>query len=492
MIQRTAFLPGLSHHLCGRQRRSQLDQWRAQAEQARQASLSRLSEIFGPWLPADLLAPKARGLNSRQRLYPLELTFWAFLSQVLSPGSSCREIVRKVQAWYAPQGGARPDSRTGAYCQARTRLPLAQLKATHEHLAQKLTAQNGPAELWLGRRVKVIDGTGLSMPDTAANQKAWPQPNTQKPGCGFPVVKLVACFCLASGALLHWVQGTLKEHDCRLLQKLLEVFQKGDVVLADRGFSSFANLAVLLARGVDAVLRLHQFRKLDWRSGRRLGRRDRVVRWSKGPFQGQLWTRAQWAELPAQLDVRVVEIQVAAPGFRTQKVVLVTTLLDAQQFSAAELGRLYFRRWAVELFFRDIKQTLGMDVLRCQTPAMVEKEIVMHALAYNLIRALMQDIARSHDLSVSHLSFKGTVDALRQWQELFEGSQDHPRRVRHLRRMFYQSVAGDPLLLRPGRSEPRAVKRRPKNFRLLTQPRAQMVVERCRKQSQKPSKKTLN
>ena len=492
MIQRTAFLPGLSHQLCGRPRRSQLDQFRAQTETVRQASLSRLSEIFRPWLPATLFVPSAGGLNSRQRLYPLELTFWAFLSQVLSPGSSCREIVRKVQAWYAPQGGVQPDSRTGAYCQARARLPLAQLKATHEHLAQKLTAQTGAADLWLGRRVKVIDGTGLSMPDTAANQKVWPQPSTQKPGCGFPVVKLVACFCLGSGALLHWVQGTLKDHDCRLLQKLLDCFQKGDVVLADRGFSSYANLALLRARGVEAVMRLHHFRKLDWRSGRRLGQRDRVMRWSKGPCQGKLWTRAQWEELPAHLDVRVVEIQVAVPGFRTQKLVLVTTLLDAKEFTAAELGRLYFRRWAVELFFRDLKQTLGLDVLRCQTPAMVEKEIVMHALAYNLIRALMQDIAQSHDLVVSRLSFKGTVDALRQWQELFAGSRDHPRRVRQLREKFYQTVAGDLLLVRPDRSEPRAVKRRPKNFRLLTKPRAQMVVERSRKQSQKPSKKTLN
>jgi hypothetical protein len=492
MSQRTAFLPGISHLLFGRRRRAQLDQLRAQTERVRQSSLSRLSEMFGPWLPSELFVSSARGLNSRQRLYPLSLTFWAFLSQVLSPGSACREIVRKVQAWYAPEGGVQPDSGTGAYCQARARLPLAQLQGTHEHLAQKLTAQNHAADLWLGRRVKVIDGTGLSMPDTVANQKAWPQPNTQKAGCGFPVVKLVACFCLASGALLHWVQGTLKEHDCRLLQKLLDCFQKGDVVLADRGFSSFANLALLAARGVDAVLRLHHFRKLDWRSGRRLGRRDRVVRWSKGPFQGDLWTRAQWAELPAHLEVRVVEIQVAVPGFRTQKVVLVTTLLDAPQFSAAELGRLYFRRWAVELFFRDIKQTLGMDVLRCQTPAMVEKEIVMHALAYNLIRALMQDIAQSHDLSVSQISFKGTVDALRQWQELFKGSQEHPRRVQQLRQMFYRSVAGDPLLVRPNRSEPRAVKRRPKNFRLLTKPRAQMVVERCRKQSQKPSNNALN
>ena len=249
---------------------------------------------------------------------------------------------------------------------------------------------------------------------------------------------------------------------------------------------------MLQAHGVDAVLRLHHFRKLDWRCGRRLGRRDRVVCWSKGAFQGQLWTRAQWEELPEHLEVRVVEIQVPVAGFRTQKLVLVTTLWDATQFSAAELGRLYFRRWAVELFFRDLKQTLGLDVLRCQTPPMVEKEIVMHVPGYNLIRALMQDIACREGVSSGRLSFKGTVDALRQWQELFESSGQTPRRVRQMRQMFYAAVAGDPLLVRPDRSEPRAIKRRPKNFRLLTKPRAQMVVERARKHSQKPSKKALN
>ena len=133
------------------------------------------------------------------------------------------------------------------------------------------------------------------MPDTAVNQKAWPQPSEQKPGCGFPVVKLVACFCLASGALLAWVEGTLREHDCRLLQKLLSVFKKGDVVLADRGFSSYASLATLLARGVDSVMRVHHFRKLDWRAGKRLGPRDRLVTWQKGHRQGKLWTAEQWA-----------------------------------------------------------------------------------------------------------------------------------------------------------------------------------------------------
>ena len=453
--------------------------------------MSRLCEIFGPWLPAALLSPATEGINSRRRSYPVALTFWAFLSQVLSPGSACREIVRKVQAWYAPQGKT-VDSGTSAYCQARGRLPLATLRQLHQTLADQLTARVTAPELWQGRRVKVVDGTGVSMPDTQANQQAWPQPPAQKPGCGFPVVKLVACFCLASGAWLEWVEGTLYEHDCRLLQKLLSAFKKGDVVLADRGFSSFATLATLWARGVDSVLRLHQFRKLDWRAGKRLGRRDRLVTWQKGVLQGKLWTAEPWAQVPAELTVRLVEIVVAVPGFRTQKLVLVTTLLDAQTYSAEALGQLYFRRWAVELFFRDLKTTLGLDVLRCQTPALVRKEIALHALAYNLIRALMQDIAHSHQVGVHQLSFKGTVDALRQWRELFESSQSQPRAVSKLRKLFYQSIADDLLLERPERSEPRAVKRRPKNFRLLTKPRHEMVVERCRKWSQKPSKPALN
>jgi hypothetical protein len=369
---------------------------------------------------------------------------------------------------------------------------LACLTELHQTLVAKLSARITTPELWLGRRVKVVDGTGLSMPDTDANQKVWPQPNTQKTGCGFPVVKLAACFCLASGALLDWVEGTLKEHDCRLLQKLLPTFKKGDVVLADRGFSSFPGLATLLARGVDAVMRVHHFRKLDWRTGKRLGRRDRLVTWKKNQFQGQLWSRAQWAQLPAELTVRLVEVIVAVPGFRTQKLALVTTLLAAQTYSAEALGQLYFRRWAVELFFRDIKITLGLDVLRCRTPAMVRKEIVMHALAYNLIRALMQDIAHNYQVSAQRLSFKGTVDALRQWRELFENAKSQARTTCKLRRLFYQSIAEDLLLDRPDRSEPRAVKRRPKNFRLLTKPRHEMLVERCRKWSQKPSKHALN
>lgn len=492
MYQTTRFLPGISPELFGRQRRSQLDKIRLQTEQLRQATLSRLCEVFGPWLPVKPLVQNLQGLNSRKRTYPVNLTFWAFLSQVLNPGSACREIVRKVQVWSVQHHQTLPESGTSAYCQARARLPLERLEQLHQHLALKLAGQRNATDLWLGHHVKVVDGTGLSMPDTSANQQAWPQPVTQKPGCGFPVTKIVGCFCLASGALLQWVQGTLKDHDFRLFQGLLATFQKGEIVLADRGFCSYGNLAALLQTGVGAVMRIHHFRKLDWRRGRNLGWRDRLVEWRKPLLQTDVWTKEQWQQLPERILLRMVEVGVAVPGFRTQRIVLVTTLLEADKYTAAELGQLYFRRWAVELFFRDIKITLGMDVLRCRTPAMVQKEIAMHAIAYNLIRALMQDIAHSYQIRPNRLSFKGTVDALRQWSELFQAGKAHPRHTQNLRDLFYYTVATDPLIRRPNRSEPRAVKRRPKNFRLLTKPRKEMIVERCRKWSQKPANNALN
>jgi len=492
MYQTTPFLPGISRELFGRQRRSQLDKLRLQTELLRRATLNRLCEVFGPWLPAAVLTQNAQGANSRKRTYPVSLTFWAFLSQVLNPGSACREVVRKVQVWSVQHHQGLPDSGTSAYCQARARLPLERLEQLHEHLSLKLVSRTDAADLWQGHRVKVIDGTGLSMPDTSANQKAYPQPVTQKAGCGFPVAKIVGCFCLASGALLHWVQGTLKDHDFRLFQGLLTTFQKGEIVLADRGFCSYGNLAALLQKGVGAVMRIHHFRKLDWRVGRRLGRRDRLISWQKPQLQTDVWTKEQWTQLPEQIPLRLVEVRVAVPGFRTQRIVLVTTLLEANKYTSAQLGQLYFRRWAVELFFRDIKITLGMDVLRCQTPAMIQKEIAMHAIAYNLIRALMQDIAQSYQIQLSCLSFKGTVDALRQWSQLFQNSPVHPGRTQKIRRWFYYTIATDPLIARPNRSEPRAVKRRPKNFRLLTKPRHQMIFERCRKWSQKPANHALN
>jgi hypothetical protein len=486
---RTPFLPGISHLLCGRSNRSACDELRARTERLRRASLSRLCQVFGRWLPEDLFAG---GPNSRQRSYPDSLTFWAFLNQVIHPECSCRQIVRKVQLWHRNRKQPMPSSRTGAYCQARARLPQASLNQAHEKLADQLAAGPQTQGVWKGHRLRVIDGTGLSMPDTETNQKAFPQPTTQAAGCGFPVVKLVAVFCLHTGALIRWVQGTLHDHENRLFKGLLAFFSPKDIVVADRGFCGFAQIAALLERGADMLVRQHQCRSVDWRKGQRLGAKDRLVSWERPYRQSDIFSPAQWAAFPREIRLRMLEINITVPGFRNQKIILVTTLLDAKRYPADELARLYLRRWSVEVFYRDIKQTMGMDILRCQSPAMIQKEIHLHAIAYNLIRSLMNDIARRYDMDVARLSFKGTLDALRQWQPILDQPSVQPRVSAAERDALYETIAGDPLPHRPNRSEPRAVKRRPKNFRLMTKPRHQMRVEPSRKQSQKPSKPCLN
>jgi hypothetical protein len=272
-------------------------------------------------------------------------------------------------------------------------------------------------------------------------------------------------------------------HECRVFMKLLDFFKPGDIVLADRGFCGYGQLAALWDNGVESVMRLHQRRKVDWRRGARLGARDRLVTWKRPYRQTSVFDAAAWAALPKEMTVRLVEIVVEVPGFRTHKLTLATTLLDPGTHSAEDLGRLYFRRWAVEVFYRDIKQTMAMDILRCKSPAMIDKEVVMHAIAHNLIRALIKDIAESYQVEIHRLSFKGTLDALRQWQPLLEtGGRGRRASVKWIC-LLYEIVVEDPLILRPKRSEPRAVKRRPKNYRLLTKPRDEMVVERCRKLS---------
>ena len=461
----------------------------AHAERLRRASLSRLTQLFGRWLPDDLFVG---GPNNRQRSYPASLTFWAFLNQVFHPACSCRAIVRKVQLWHRSRNQPMPSSQTGAYCQARSRLPQKDLDQAHERLAEQLAAGPQTRGCWKGHRLRVIDGTGLSMPDTPANQEAYPQPSTQTPGCGFPVVKLVAVFCLHTGALIRWVQGTLLEHENRLFKRLLEFFGPKDIVVADRGFCGFGQIAAVLDRGADMLVRLHQRRRVDWRKGRTLGPKDRLVSWQRPYQQSDIFSATEWAGFASEMRLRILEVNIIVPGFRNQQIVLVTTLLDAKRYPADELAKLYLRRWSVEVFYRDIKQTMEMDILRCQRPAMIQKEIHLHAIAYNLIRAVMNDVAQRYEIDVARLSFKGTLDALRQWQPIMDRPNTKARVRAQERDALYETIAEDLLPHRPHRSEPRVVKRRPKNFRLMTRPRHEMVVEPNRKQSQKPSNPCLN
>ena len=472
----TPFFAALGPLLFGRPRLTQIE--KLLRDQGDGHSLSQYQESFGEFIPKALLGPSTDGLNSRQRLFPQLITFWAFLAQVLERGSSCRDALRRISAWlqFAYPGSPSPSTQTGGYCSARSRLPEATLEAIGDHMADQLERNLPNDALWLGRRVKIVDGTTASMPDTQENQEAWPQSRSQKPGCGFPLVKLVGFFSLGSGALLELAEGNLRQHERLLARELWSRLDRGDVVLADRGFCSYLDLNAIACVGADAVMRLHQMRKVDFRHGKRLGPNDQIVAWTKPLKRSAVCTPEAFAALPATLILRMVRYLVKSPGFRTEEVVLITTLLDPIAYPASELAALYFKRWTVELHFREIKVLLGLDVLRCLTPAMIRKEIAMHRIAYNLVRLLMQRASITHHVRLARISFKGTLDSLHHFSDAIHALAGQPRRQAVLLEQLLQTIAQDLLPLRPGRSEPRAKKRRSKNYHLLTNPRRKMIV----------------
>jgi hypothetical protein len=321
-----------------------------------------------------------------------------------------------------------------------------------------------------GRRVRVVDGSSCSMPDTPANQARYPQPRRQKPGCGFPVMRFVALFSLATGALIAVAQGPLSEHERTLWRRLWDVLKRGEIVLADRGFCSFADYWLLLQRGVDCIMRLHARRSKGVRKIKRLAKDDWLVEWVKTKVRPKWMEHALWKTLPDTLRVRHVTIRVAIAGFRTKSLTIATTLLDASAYPAEAIADLYRRRWRIELFLRDIKITMDMDVLRCKTPALIQKEFTMHLIAYDLVRALMLEAATRHNKDLTRLSLAGAAAAIRQWAPSFVGLTSRAQRRAHLD-AFLRALANDLVPYRPNRLEPRARKRRPKNYQLLNKPR---------------------
>lgn len=485
------FLPGFNHVLCGKPPKTTFTQFQEKLHRLRRSTLSELSHIFDGLIPLDKLSSRVKGAHSRTRIYSHSVSFFGFLHQVLSPGTPCREVVRKVQSFCSEKKLPLPDSDNAAYCRARGKLSDEVLETIHTHVSEKVQRRVLEDQRWKGRDVKVIDGTGITLPDTAENQKEFPQPSRQLPGCGFPVMKVVACFCLASGALLKWVETELKRHESRILVKFIKFFRPGDVVLTDRGFSSYGNLAALSAKGVDAVMRVHQARKLDYRKGKALGPLDRLVEWVK-PQRPKDWDEDHWASLPAVMTLRIVRIRIEVQGFRVRQYDLVTTLLDASDYTVDDLAELYFRRWAVELFFRHIKTTMGMEMLRCKTPRMVRKELRMFIIAHNLIRALMQEAASLYQCDLKRLSFKATVDTLRQFSYAIYATKDAPRTRNRIINEMLLIIADEKVPLRENRSEPRALKKRPKPFQRLMCHRSKFKVSKSRKNKGKAKSKSVD
>src|SRR5882724_836389 len=440
----------------------------------RQATLAQLQRHLRDFLPAPLLSTEDDGVNSRERIFSLRLTMECFLWQMLKPRTSCREVVRQVQALFRLQGLGPVDEGDSAYVQARQRLPRERLERALTATAQAADRRVERSAQLQGRPVKVVDGSTTQLADTPENQRRFPQPSSQKPGCGFPVIRFVALLSLASGAILKVMMDSLRSHDLRLLHRLAEALAPGDIVLGDRAYGEYTTAASLPQQGVDLVARLHHQRKVDFRQAKRLAKQDGLFVWAKGYQQSQILSPAEWALLPAQITVRIIRFNTTIQGFRGRRVTLVTTLLDPKLYPAEQLIGLYARRWRLELCFRDLKSTLGMGQLRCKTPDMAEKELLAYLIAHNLLRCVIAEAVARFQADLERISFKGAVDALRQYSAAIAQARNQKMR-RQLWEDLLLNLVRDLVPLRPNRKEPRAVKRRPKAYPLLNRPRHRFV-----------------
>jgi DDE family transposase len=427
------------------------------------------TEILGAVMVEDALA--AEGVGYNQSIYTPFVTLCTFLSQVLDPDHSCRAAVARVIVWLAIHDRKPCSEQTGTSCDARLRLPLGVVEYLVRRTGQEVEAGAEAAWLWNERRVLWVDGTTASMPDTPRNQEAFPQPNSQAAGIGFPVVRMVAILALATGVVLDLATGPYagkETGETALLRELWDRLEPGGIMLGDRVFASFFGILGLSERGVDGLFRMHQRRKYDFRRGRRLGVEDHVVVWTK-PTRPDWMDEATYERMPAELRVRELRFRVVQPGFRVNELVLVTTMVDEGLYSKEDLADLFLERWNIELDFRSIKCALKMDILRCQSPEMVRKEIGMHLLAYNLIRGVMAQAARAHGRAPRRVSFTGAWQTMKAFHDSLVGAS--PVERERLVAVMLKAIAGHRVGDRPGRVEPRATKRRPKKLRYLNEPR---------------------
>jgi len=438
-------------------------------DRIRQCTLAQLEHRLAACVPERLFGKAAGKLNSRERIYTPRRTFWCFLWQCLNPRSPCREVVRQLQALFELHGAPGLSEADGAYVMARKRLPVDDLRQALESSAAAAgqCAPEGSGFL-RGRPVKLVDGTTVTLPDTLANQAAFPQPKSLEPGCGFPIVRLVVLFCLAGGAILSMLHANLHAAEMRLFERLVEMLKAGDILIADRGFGNFVAIALLRARQVDFIAR--SARQNLGRRLRRLGKNDWLVEWKKGPGASKMLCAEQQAALPEVMTLRLVRGRIWRKGFRVRRVTLVTTLLDPVIYPAEELLRAYLRRWRLEMCIDDIKTTMGMEMLRCKSPEMIEKELLTHLIAHNMIRWIIAQAAFEHPVALEQISFKGAVDALRQFSQAMCQTSS-ARKRRRLWQTLLRTLAADLLPHRPGRREPRAVKRKKNKYQRLNRPR---------------------
>lgn len=429
----------------------------------RYAATNDAFDYFNMLTSPDLLETLESSLpDHRERLFPPTETLSMFLAQALKPDRSCQGIVNDAAVKRLIHGLPQCSTKTGGYCKARKRLPLEMVTGMVRHTGRLIAAGGHDTWLWRGRRVRLVDGTTVTLPDTHANQTAYPQQSGQKPGLGFPICRIVGVTCLSSGAVLDAAMGDYKgkgSGEQALLRTLLDIFESGDVMLGDAFYGTYFLLAELQLRGVDALFEQHGARKrsTDFRLGKKLGSRDHLITLTKPKIRPQWMTPEQYGSAPDTLTIRELEV-----GGKT----LVTTMTCPNTTPKSALKDLYKHRWQVELDIRNIKTTMGMETLSCKTPEMGEKEMWVYLLAYNLIRLIMARSALVADVLPRALSFKHTLQLWLAWGGISAQADDEENITQLLALVAEQSIGN-----RPGRIEPRAIKRRPKPYPLLTKTR---------------------
>lgn len=433
---------------------------------------------FRKLLSEEKISEALRGCvgEKRDRVFNVCVTLWAFLSQVIArKDSSCNEAVSRVIAHRVANNQKPCSTATGSYCQARMGLPNELIPTLTRETGQQLDRQAKAEWLWKGRSVKICDGSTSTMADTPENQKEYPQSKNQKPGLGFPILRFVVLFSLSVGTVLECAMGSCrgkKTGEQSLFREMWDALIPGDIVLADRLYDSYRDIALLKAGGVDSVFGKKQSRRCDFRQGRKLGPHDHVVTWKKPKYDASRFeSKEEWEALPDEMEIREVRVKVRRKGYRTRTVIIVTTLIDGELYSAPDLTDLFSERWHCELDLRSIKQSLGMSHLKCKTPEMVRKELWTHLLAYNLIRVRMAQAAAIHNAIPRTLSFTSARNLIHNFAPYLNTTcgAEHQR----IEAELLKAIARCSIRKRPGRKEPRAVKKRVQKYSYLTKPRSE-------------------
>lgn len=421
-------------------------------------------------------------LFGQRDIFSTPIVLWAFLAQVLrgGKGGACAAAVADIATYMQQTGGPVPSGDTGDYCRARSKLDLAALHRLTAQVAQQLEGGADPSWLWHGLHAKLIDGFTFTMPDTLENQAEFPQQKNQRPGAGFPIARACAVLSLGTAAIHDLSIGPYEGKETgesALLRNILGCLKEGDVAVFDRYFCSFMMLAILRLGGVHFCARLHQLRLSDFRWGRRLGPDDHLVTWIR-PARPRWMSKELYAQIPRTMTLRELRFHVTVPGRRVETLTVVTSLTDADAYPQEEIATLYGYRWNAELDIRDIKRTLGLDHVRCKTPNMVRRELWVTLLAYNLIRKLIATAAAVHEKQPRQLGFTlACQTVLSSWMLLATGTC---RNERQLWRLALERIAANEVANRPGRIEPRMIKRRRDLYPIMHEPR-QQLRERLRK-----------